>query len=245
MSTMITNIQRFCLHDGPGIRTTIFFKGCTIKCPWCANPENIEGGIYYYYYKERCIKKNNHCDLNDNCCILKNEYNQENLKLSNEKCLVDAIAQYGNYYSSDEIASEIYKDKGYYINGGGVTFSGGEPLLHLQSIETLLRKLKNDKINMAVETALFVRKEFVEFAVQFIDYFIIDFKIANKNDCYNKIGGNIEQYLFNLKYILSNVSHNNILIRIPIIKGYTDSDENIVEIIKYLKGYNDINIQIF
>src|SRR5574344_126701 len=126
MKIMITNIQRFCLHDGPGIRTTIFFKGCTVHCPWCANPENITGEIYYYYYKEKCIKNDNSCALNDDCCILHGEFSQEKLKSSNDKCLVDAISQYGREYSCEEIENEIYKDVGYYENCGGVTFSGGE-----------------------------------------------------------------------------------------------------------------------
>src|SRR5574344_2334142 len=172
MSTMITNIQRFCLHDGPGIRTTIFFKGCTLHCPWCANPENIENSIQYYYDNSKCIKNNTIC--NKDCCILKDN---TNFKEAINKCITGAIKKYGYEVTNDYLYKEIEKDKNFYKNDGGVTLSGGEPLIYINDIEPLLINLKNSDINITVETSLFIDKEKLKKSIQYVNNFIVDFKI--------------------------------------------------------------------
>ena len=142
MKVRVSNIQRFSLHDGPGIRTTIFFKGCNLKCPWCANPENIDFMPTPY--------------INDNT-------KEEGI--------------FGYEVEALELYEEIIKDKEFYkLNNGGVTFSGGEPMLQMRQLEPLLQKLKEEKINMCIETALQVPKELVEIAQKYIDEFIIDTK---------------------------------------------------------------------
>ena len=102
---IVTNIQHFCLHDGDGIRTTVFLKGCSLRCPWCANPENINMNI------EKYVEKLNNKEIEKN---------------------------YGFNITIDELYSEIVKDKNFYSNGGGVTFSGGEPILQINELEDLL-----------------------------------------------------------------------------------------------------------
>ena len=139
---LITNIQRFSLHDGPWIRTTVFLKGCNLRCPWCANPENLS--------------------------FQKEEYVKDGIK-----------GIYGYEISGEELEKEILKDKIYYEDGGGVTFSGGEALLAFKELEPLLKKLKEDKINICVETALMVKNELLEIALNYVDLFIIDIKILD------------------------------------------------------------------
>ena len=190
MKVIVSNIQRFCLHDGPGIRTTVFFKGCNLRCPWCSNPENINFNI--------------------------EEYNYNNQK-----------GKYGKEYSLDELESEILKDKDYYDTNGGVTFSGGEPLLQFKNIEPLLKKLKEDKINICVETALTVPKEFINIALKYVDEFIIDIKIIDSTS--DKINGNPSLYLDNVKEVYS--KNKNIIFRIPLVYDYTYTESNINKII--------------
>ena len=115
MKNIITNIQRFCLQDGPGIRTVVFFKGCNLNCPWCSNPENISFDI---------------------------------------ETSVDREITYGKEYNCKDLYDEIIKDKIYYKNSGGVTFSGGEPLWHVFEIKELLEKIKREKISIVFETTL-------------------------------------------------------------------------------------------
>ena len=141
---LITNIQRFSLHDGPGIRTTIFLKGCSLRCPWCANPENIKP------YPEKYYKDG-----------------------------IEGI--YGKNYTYDEVYNEIIKDRAFYDENGGVTFSGGEALLYVNEILPLLEKLKKERITIAVETCLFIPTENLRRVIPYIDYFYVDMKILDKS----------------------------------------------------------------
>ena len=162
---VLTNIQRFSLHDGPGIRTTVFLKGCNLKCPWCANPENMDFKLIKYF----------------------NEETKEE-------------GYFGNEIEISKLYNEIIKDKAYYkMNNGGVTFSGGEPLLQIKALEPLLIKLKNENINICIETALQVSTELVRIAAKYIDEFIVDIKILDNEKCKDILNGNLELYYKNLE----------------------------------------------
>lgn len=244
MSVLVTNIQRFSLHDGPGIRTTIFFKGCSLHCPWCANPETINPNCEYYYDKEKCIRKGNDCVLNGKCAVLKNKFDNESLKKSCELCLTNAISKYGNEFSDEQLFEEIIKDKIYYETDGGVTLSGGEPLLQIEKIEKFLKKVKDDNINIAIETSLNIPRKNLEFAFKYVDYYIIDCKILDSEVAQNVLGLNVKRYKENLDLLINNIESNKILVRIPVINNYTNG-ENIKLICELLNKYNRLNIQIF
>ena len=203
MKNIISNIQRFCLHDGPGIRTTVFFKGCNLRCPWCSNPENISFDI--------------------------------------EKS-VDGTIVYGNEYTLQEIYDEVIKDKIYYESGGGITFSGGEPLWHFKEIEKLLNKLKNENITIAVETAAIVPIEYVKIAEKYVDYFLIDIKILT-NDAKSKINSNKDIFIKNIEYLIKR--NAKIRFRLPLVKNYTVTDDNLNEIHSFLIKYNINELDIF
>lgn len=190
MKVKITDIQHFSLHDGAGIRTTVFLKGCNLKCPWCANPE--------------CISPNM------------------------EK-------GFGQYISLDELEAEILKDEPYYSTGGGVTFSGGEPLLQIKELEPLLKRLD---INIAFETALFAGENLVKIANEYADELIIDIKMLNSENAKNVLGGNVNQFLSNLDFIdLSKTTF-----RIPVTKyGLADTKE----ICDLIEKYPPRKIEIF
>ena len=136
MKVLVSNIQRLSLHDGPGIRTTVFFKGCSLHCPWCANPENININSENYFIKEKCLTT----------CLKTSICNHK----GNVECLYGAVGIWGKHYSEEEILKEIKKDKGFYKKDGGVTFSGGEPLLQAKGLVPLLCRLKKEKINIHI-----------------------------------------------------------------------------------------------
>ncbi len=203
---LITNIQRFSLHDGPGIRTTVFLKGCNLRCPWCANPENLS--------------------------FQKEEYVKDGIK-----------GIYGYEISGEELEKEILKDKIYYEDGGGVTFSGGEALLAFKELEPLLKKLKEDKINICVETALMVKNELLEIALNYVDLFIIDIKILD--DSYSKeiIGGKVQLYKDNIDRVFK--ANKKFIFRIPLIKPYTCNEANLNEIYSLIQQYPPEKLEIF
>lgn len=205
MKVIVTNIQRFSLHDGPGIRTTVFFKGCNLKCPWCSNPENINFEI--------------------------EKYNNDGIE-----------GTYGKEYTLDELYKEIMKDKDYYDKDGGVTFSGGECLWKFKDIEPLLKKLKENNINICIETALTVPNEYLEIAVKYVDEYFVDMKIINKNEV-RFINGNSHFFIENLNYLYE--KNKDITIRIPVVPKYTYTEENIKEISKLLKKYKFKKIELF
>ena len=208
MVSLVANIQRFCVHDGPGIRSTVFMKGCTIHCPWCANPEcmSFEAENYKTRFKE---------------------------------------GKWGKYYKPEKLVQELLKDKEYWNNGGGVTFSGGEALAHTEYLKSVIALLKKENISIAVETALFVDGKNINEAVKIVDYFIVDIKIIEPKLCNRVLGGDAGLYIKNLNTICETVNHSNLLFRIPCAKQYTLSEANKKLITGLLADYKDIEIELF
>lgn len=193
MKVRVTDIQHFSLHDGPGIRTTVFLKGCSLKCPWCANPECISPKIE---------------------------------------------GEFGYDISIEELENEILKDEPYYKTGGGVTFSGGEPLLQIKSLESLLKSLKLKNINICFETSLFVKEEYLKIAQLYADEFIVDIKMLDPQNCENILKGNANQYLNNLNLL----DLTKTTFRIPVTE-YSLNDRDLI--IDLLKKFNAKKLEIF
>lgn len=232
MRPLITNIQRFSLHDGPGIRTTVFFKGCSLHCPWCANPENICFKEELYFISEKCSA----CCNNINDCMQK-KYPQE--------CTYGAIGKWGKFYSEEELYSILIRDKIYYGKDGGVTFSGGEPLLFLSNYENVLAQLKSENIDIAVETALNVNAESVILTASYVDRFYVDIKSLDEKLIKTVIGGDLERFKGNVLNLKRVVGMDNIVFRIPIVRNFSDSPESIQALEEYLTQIDARNIEIF
>ena len=209
MKVRVTNIQRFSLQDGPGIRTTVFLKGCNLRCPWCANPENISYDIQEYTDTD-----------------------------TGEKSV------FGYDIELEELEKEILKDEKYYkMNNGGVTFSGGEPLLQFETIEPLLKNLKNRNINICVETALFVPRKFLEISLKYVDEYIVDLKILDEETCKKVLAGRVMVYYKNIER-LSRES-KEVTIRIPVTEEYTLQEENKKKILLLLQALKPKKVEIF
>ena len=207
MSVRITNIQRFSLHDGPGIRTTVFLKGCNLRCPWCCNPENIDFNIEHY---------------------VENELEKD----------------FGYDIDLEDLEKVILKDEAFYDNGkGGVTFSGGEPLLQIEKMIPLLESLKSKNINICFETALSVDEKLVLMALNYADFIYIDIKSLADTSL---TGLDLETYLNNIELVdNSGIKKENVVFRIPLNYECTLNEDNLIKISSLLKSYPDSNVEIF
>lgn len=245
MSILVTNIQRQCFHDGPGLRTTVFLKGCSLHCPWCSNPENIDSNRQYYFHDSKCIRQGNQCIINPRCNMLmdKNLKKYSNILAENDQnCSVGAIGYFGTEYTSEQLYEELVKDRKYWKSDGGITLSGGEPLLQITAMEPLLKKLSEEKVHIAAETALFVPEKNLINAIKYIDFFYVDVKILISEQCMKILGGNLDQYLKNVNYLVE--KGKTVVFRVPCIDGFTMEENNIHKLTIFLKRYKNIPVEL-
>ena len=161
MTACITDIKRMAVHDGPGIRTTVFFKGCPLRCVWCHNPENIAFQPQDAFYAHKCI----------GCQQCKQDH------FTIDRCLGQARVHYGTTVTVDELLPMLLEDKAFYDNsGGGVTLSGGECLCQADFCAELLKQLKENGIHTAVDTCGFVPRQVFEQVLPYTDLFLYDIK---------------------------------------------------------------------
>ena len=237
MTGKVFNIQRFSLHDGPGIRTTLFLMGCSLRCRWCHNPEGLQGEILLQYNEKECVG----CQACRKVCP--NGVHQfdeqkvhilafENCALCGkcmEVCPAQALTKSGKVYAAQELAELAVRDRFAYKNNGGVTFSGGEPLLQADFVaETakICRELGTPTI--AVDTAGNVPWENFEKVLPWTDYFLFDIKAGSEEAHLKGTGYSNRLILENLKRL--DETGKPIYIRIPVICGINDSEEEIKKI---------------
>ena len=247
MKASIFNIQKFSIHDGPGIRTTVFFKGCPLQCIWCHNPESQNLGKEILYDKNKCtlcgscikICQNNAIELKDNDL----EINMDKCTFCGDctVCCINSAKQIaGKEYTVDEVMKEVLKDRVFYKNSkGGVTLSGGEPLIYAAFVEELLMELKKENIHTAVDTCGAVDFKVLERISKYTDLFLYDIKSMDeeKHILYTGVSNkNIINNLINLSKI-----HNNINLRLPIIEGINADENHIFEILKLIKNKKNIS----
>jgi pyruvate formate lyase activating enzyme len=246
MKATIFNIQKFCIHDGPGIRTTVFFKGCPLKCQWCANPESQQFNEQITYNErncKRCLCCVHACDkqalsLVDNSIYIDYSKCDQCLKCI-DACQYNAMTKEGYQKEIDEIVAEVLKDKDFYEEShGGVTFSGGEVLSHIKEATELAKKLKKENIHIAIETTGFVSSQAFKEFIQYIDLLLFDFK--HPDPIKHKEGTGVDNKLILENLKLAKDMNKDILVRMPIIPGYNDSLEDAK---KTLKIFNNIGIK--
>ena len=229
MKATIFNIQQLSFVDGPGIRTTVFFKGCNLNCSWCHNPESQAFKPQMMLYREKCTG----CGK----CKEKCRYRCENCDLCGKctiYCPANAKEVCGKDYTVDDIFRKIEKGRVYYENtDGGVTFSGGECMLQIDFLREILKKCKEHGIHTAVDTAGYVLFDHFEQILPFTDLFLYDVKVfdTQKHKEYTGVGN--ELILENLKKLFA--AKANIWIRIPVIPGVNDSVEEMRRIKTYLQ----------
>ena len=231
MKATIFDIARGSYVDGPGIRTTVFFKGCNLRCAWCHNPESQDPRPQLMFYKNKCTgcgkckEKCPHalefCDACGLCAIY---------------CPADARSLCGKEYTADEVLSIILKDKIFYeTSGGGVTFSGGECMLHPDILTEILKKCKENGIHTAVDTAGHVSFETFQKVFPFTDLFLYDVKCMNSERHRKYVGVGNELILENLGRLLD--MGGKVIIRIPTIPGVNDSRDEMLALKAFLESH--------
>ena len=227
---IIFDIQRNSFVDGPGIRTTVFFKGCNMSCAWCHNPESQSAAPQMMFHrnkcigcgkcKEKCPNGLEKCDLCGKCVIY---------------CPRGAKEVCGREYTVDEVMREIRKDTAFYdASGGGVTFSGGECMLQIGFLTEILKACKESGVHSAVDTAGYVPFERFESILPYTDLFLYDIKCfdSDKHRQYTGVGN--ELILDNLKRLLE--AEKTVWVRIPIIPSVNDTVEEMQRIKAFLKS---------
>ena len=218
MKALILNIQRYSLHDGDGIRTIVFFKGCPLKCPWCSNPESRCFQPQTVKMESKCI----HC---------------KHCSFDVDECPTGAITQFGKYMTVEEVITEVQKDMIFYrTSSGGVTLSGGEVLSQSAFAIELLKQLKSLGINTAIETSGQGNTQSLKELATYLDLILFDLKIMNEEKSKLLLGADINLIKNNFKTLVN--LHKKVIPRVPLIPGYTLDDENIKDIITFVKSLN-------
>jgi pyruvate formate lyase activating enzyme len=236
------DIQHYAVHDGPGIRTIVFFKGCPLSCEWCCNPEsrNFFPQLRYLDFKcKKCLSCIDNCQssavsFQDNTLRRSFEICRScNNKTCVENCNYDALKISGRKYTVSEVIDVIAKDISFYENSdGGVTFSGGEPFSQPEFLLQLLKECKKLNIHTAVETCGWCGKEDIEKNLDLIDLFLYDLKLMN-DDLHIKFTGKSNKIILDNLISLAE-KKRKIIIRFPLIPGITDTDQNVQEIIYFM-----------
>ncbi|WP_276576116.1 trans-4-hydroxy-L-proline dehydratase activase [Oceanirhabdus seepicola] len=244
------NIQKYSIHDGPGIRTTVFFKGCPLRCWWCHNPESQRCKHQIMYFEERCT-----------CCgVCEKRCTQKAITIQNSRVLIDkdkcnscgkcsdfcpnnALEYVGKDMTVMELMKEIKKDEIFYEeSGGGVTFSGGEPMVQADFLNEVLKACKERELHTAVDVSGYGSWDNFKKIADKVDLFLYDLKFINNEKHKKYIETSNEEILANLRR-LSEIGAN-IFVRMPIIKGINDDDEHINESIKFLSELNILQVNL-
>lgn len=249
MSARIFEIKRFAVHDGDGIRTTVFFKGCPLKCVWCHNPEGIDFKPELAYYENKCIN----CGECIRVCPNNAHTIEKGVHIFNRKkctgcgnceevCLGNALTLYGEEVTEDELLPKLLEDKEFYENSnGGVTLSGGECLMQSDFCAELLKKLKENGINTAVDTCGFVPQQAIDKVIPYTDVFLYDMKAYDEDIHIKCTGYSNKLILENIKYIDS--CNKAIEVRIPYVPDYnSDQIEKIAVFLKDLENLTKVRV---
>lgn len=236
---MIFNVQRYSTHDGEGIRTLIFYKGCPLRCHWCCNPESLSFDYSLMYDRNSC-KNFADCLKIKGSAITRTEprgiqIQRETLSHTEnfrDVCVSKALTVSGENKSVDELLIEIEKDRPFYRENGGVTLSGGEPLSQGDELVDLLKQIQEKKIGVNIETSLHVKWKQVARCIGYVDAFLVDLKHLDFLKFKAQTNGDINLVLENLVRLTN--SKTNVVIRIPVIPGFNHTEEEIAKMIDFI-----------
>ncbi|MBW7983947.1 glycyl-radical enzyme activating protein [Enterobacillus tribolii] len=249
---MIFNIQRYSTHDGPGIRTVVFLKGCSLGCRWCQNPESRAQAKDVLFDARLCLAD---CDLcrqaapeviektPDGPRILRDRLQPEHIRALETCCPTLALTVCGEEKNAEEIMATVRRDKPFYArSGGGITLSGGEPFMSPQLAEQLFRLSHEEGIHTAVETCLHVPWRYIEPSLPYVDLFLADLKHVDERAFKQWTDGSAKRVLKNLRNLAQ--AGKKIIIRVPLIPGFNADEAAVKAIIDFaadLPGVEEIH----
>ncbi len=264
---LIFDIQGYSVHDGPGVRTLIFMKGCPLRCEWCSNPE----GMYPYpeimFRNTKCVHLSNHCnrcleacpvqaiqenplahlDGNVQLIIDRQACHQCEERHCLEVCYFEGLRLCGEWKSVDEILHVLHRNRHYGGGNGGVSFSGGEPLFQPKFLRAMLDACRAEKIHVALETTAYAQTELFLDIMKDVNFAFIDVKHMDSEQHRAKTGVKNELILHNIEALAGSKFAGRLVLRMPVIEGFNDTDENIFSLVAFMKklGLFEINILPF
>jgi pyruvate formate lyase activating enzyme len=244
LRALVTNIQGFSTEDGPGIRTTVFFKGCPLACPWCHNPEGLVAKEELIFYADKCIgckeckKVCGHgapvpggpgADQCVRCfkCV--------------EVCPATARRKMGEWYTVDRLVAQVLRDRVYYeTSGGGVTASGGEAMIWAEFIAAFFKSLKHEGIHTALDTSAVVGGDKLDAVLSSTDLALVDLKIMDPERHRAVIGVELAPILDHIRQI--DASNTTMFIRVPVVPGFTDDPANVAAIAQFARSLKNLQL---
>lgn len=240
----VFNVQRFTIHDGPGMRTELFLKGCPLRCKWCSNPESLVGYIQPGVYKKKCIGYKQ-CGVCAKVCPegALTFYRNKLVSIDREKCVncmkcydacpSEAVKKWGKFMTVEECMKVIMRDKGFYDrSGGGVTVSGGDPLLQSDFVAELFEACHKEDVHTCCESSFHVDWKHIEKVIPHTDLFISDLKLMDSEAHKEWTGVGNEMILENIKRLVD--EGHELILRIPVIPGVNDNMENMEAAADYI-----------
>lgn len=238
---LVFDIKRFAVHDGQGLRTTVFFKGCPLKCKWCQNPEGLSPKRRPIYFKNSCI----HCRRceqfsKENQMTYKNDRPYFNLNYFDnfdnlvKACPAAAIRYDSEEYGIEGLLEKIKEDQVFFRHDGGVTFSGGEPLMQSEFLVEILKRCKAENIHTAIETTLYAALDLIKKVLPYLDLIYVDLKVFDENKHKELTNVSSKMIKEHIQYVLESEHKDKVIIRTPLIPSMTATDDNITNISNFL-----------
>lgn len=246
-SGFVFDIQRYCLHDGPGIRTVVFLKGCPLSCLWCANPESQKPAPELMLTSLSCIDCHSCLEVCPNSAISLKPSNLSTLRpvidwsvcdgclKCVDVCPTGSLKRVGREMSTQEVLEAIKLDQPFYARSdGGVTLSGGEPTMQPAFTHAILQHCKNLSIHTAMETSGYCEWDTLSLLTPFCNVVFFDLKHLQPEAHRRHTGKSNKQILTNLELLIA--SHANVIVRLPLVPGYNDGDEHLLQFASYLRS---------
>jgi pyruvate formate lyase activating enzyme len=240
----VFDIKKFAVHDGPGIRSTLFLKGCPLNCLWCQNPEGIQNRINLWYFERKCISCESCVSVCPNNALSIGKEGESFILIDRSICINNGACvkacpttalTFDSYeMEASEAVDKLMQDRVFYEeSGGGITISGGDPLSQYGFSREVLKRCKEQGLHTAIETCMYARNEIFQSFFELVDLFIVDIKIMDPVEHKKYVGTDNDLILSNFKTLAS--TNQNILVRIPLIPEITSKEENIRAISRFVR----------